>query len=170
MPVSIDDKAVSEAIDKLLIFFRTEVGIPVGIAADEIRQQLVQNINMGQDINGNKYEYVSRVTLELPIKRTGAYKDTRKRGDVNPSQIAMKATGATAALIEVKKESNTEWTVGWNYARSDIILEGNARRKGNGSKPKRDPVGISERNPSNKEFNAVVDELEKAIERSLSGF
>jgi hypothetical protein len=170
MPVSIDDKAVTQAIESFFRFLSKNIGAPIEKSAEVIRAQLVENFNMGQDIHGNKYQYVSSRTLELPIKRTGAYKDTRIRGDINPSQIAMNATGLTAKLIEVKKVSEKEWTVGWNYARSDIILEGNARAKGNTGKPKRDPVGISERNPSNKEFNAVVDEIEKAIERALGGF
>ena len=168
MPVSIDDSNVRALIDKLLVFGQN-LSAPLNNAANEIKYQLSRNFALGKDINGVTYEYINPDTLQMPIKYGGLYKDSRIRGDVNPSQIAMTATGRTKDSFTSNKVSNTEFVVGYDDPRSAIILESNAKGTGKVVKPKRDPVGLNERNPSKQEFDVVVDEIEKALERLLGG-
>lgn len=170
MPVSIDDVAVTELIEKLLRYTQNRMDEPAMEAAKKIVYQLSHNFSVGENIHGDRYDYVTQLTLELPIKRTGSFEDKRIRGQVSPSQIALDVTGRTKESFRATKESSTEVVIGYDDVRTDIILQGNAKNSGNVSKPKRDPAGLSERNPSDKEFEIVVDEVEKVLERLLSGF
>lgn len=169
MPVSIDDKQVLRLIDRLLVWGKSDIVYPINEAANEIRAELTRNFFLGKDINGVTMNYIDSKTVDMPIKYGDPYKDLRKRGDVNPSQIPMTATGRTRDSLTAQKVSNTEYNVGYNDERSAIILESNAKGNSNVSKPKRDPVGLNERNPSKKEFDIVVDEIEKALDRLLNG-
>lgn len=167
MPVTIDMAAVEDMIQRILTWGETRIDEPLKKGATNLKQRLQDNISTGRDINGKYYQAIDPVTLAMPIKWGNQFHDLRIRGEVSRSPKAMSVTGQTKSDIEVSKLGPNTYGVGYSDERTEVILLSNAKSK---SKPTRDPVGLSERNPSEQELDIVADEIEKALGELLNGF
>lgn len=167
MPVTIDDAAVTRLLDTLLSWGRSGISEPLKKSAENLRQRFKDNVATGRDIKGNYYQAIDPVTLAMPIKWGNQFKDLRIRGEVSGSPKGMNATGQTKNDFNISTSGPLSYDVGFSDERTSVVLQSNAKST---NKPKRDPVGLSERNPSEKEVDIVADEIEKAIEGLINGF
>jgi hypothetical protein len=167
----IDDRVLDRLNASLKLFFETTIQDQIKKGAERIGESLRKNIVIGKDIHGNFYAPVRKATLEMPIKFTGAYTDTRIRGDVSNNPTAFNVTGkALNSIYVVKGSGKNAYEVGYEGERQAVIFEGNARASGNTNKARRDPLGLTERNASDSEFDYVADAVEFALERALNGY
>lgn len=168
--IEIDDTSVVKLLQTLSDFAEANAKTPMTKAANDIKERLVSNIKGGKGFTEGAYPSIKEVTNEFEIAHSGPFADTRKRSDVSSNQIPFNVTGDTAKSITVQVKSNQEVNVGYDSARAGMVLQGNARASGNVNKPRRDPVGVTEGQPSDYEFDVVTDAIEKALDRLLNGF
>lgn len=168
--IEIDVSAFNKLNEILRAFTEQGIDAPIKDGAKRITENLKKNIVIGKDINGNFYPPVTKKTMDRPIKFSGPFSDSRIRSDVSTSPTAFDVTGKTRESINWKKVSNKLYEIGYDSARTDLIIQGNARADGNVPKPRRDPLGVTERQPSDSEFDYVADAVEFALERALSGY
>jgi hypothetical protein len=112
---------------------------------------------------------IKDVTETMVIARSGPFSDSRKRSEVSSNRTAMNVTGQSSDSLNYTKVSDTEFNVGYDGSRSDVVFRSNAQEPGNSSKPKRDPLGLTVGIATDAEFDMVADEIEKALEVLLSG-
>lgn len=167
--IEINTKDVDLLLEDLKSFQENGVKAPMERAAKKIVNKLKLNVVIGKDINGQFYPPVKKVTNEMEISRSGPYTDTRKRSDVTSSPTAMDVTGKSMESIKYEKKANGDIEIGFDSPRSELIFRGNAQASGNVKKPKRDPLGLTERFASDTEFEFLADEIEAALEKVLSG-
>jgi hypothetical protein len=168
--IYIDDKDVIKLLQTLSDFSEVGAKVPMTKAANAIKERLVANIKGGKGFSEGAYPNIQEVTNEFEIAHSGPFTDTRKRFDVSSNQVPFNVTGDTAKSLSVQVKSNQEVNVGYDSARTDMVLQGNARASGNVNKARRDPVGVTEGIPSDYEFDVVTDAVEKALDRLLNGF
>lgn len=168
--VIIYDGEVETLLAQLKAFGETGLSRPLDKASKALSDSLVSNVLNSRGINGDNYPLINDSTFEMDISWSGPFSDSRTRRQVSSNPRAMNATGKSAESISAQKVSDTEYNVGFDTYRSDLVFNSNARAPGNVSKPKRDPLGLTERAPSDKEFELVAKQVEDALERLLSGF
>lgn len=167
--VTIDDSNVRDLIDRLTDFGETSISKPIEKSTRNLLSLLRDNVESGRDTSGNQYEPIKDVTEDMVIARSGPFSDSRKRSEVTSNRTAMNVTGQSSDSLNYTKISDTEFNVGYDGARSDVVFKSNAQDHGNSNKPKRDPLGLTVGIATDAEFNILADEIEKALEVLLSG-
>lgn len=169
--ITIDESQVTKLLQSLNDFSEVGVKRPMTKGATAIKERLVSNIESGKSINDASYPHIKDPQTHLmEIAFSGPFTDTRKRIDVTGNPVAMNVTGETAESIDVQIKSNSEVNVGYDNARTDVVLKSNAKNRGNVSKPVRDPVGLNVGIPTDFEFDAVANAVEAALDGVLGGF
>jgi hypothetical protein len=170
MQIDIDMGGLDVLFDTLNRFQYYGVNEPAERAANKLVYKLRSNILTGQDSAGDHYPLIQDSTMDMQIKREAPYSDHRIRRDVSTDPRAMNVTGRSIESLNVQKVKATELNVGFDDERSQIVFESNARNSGSSNKPKRDPLGLSAQNPSDREIDIVAEEIEKELDNLLDGF
>lgn len=167
---TIEDKDVESLVQSLKVFSESGIAKPIEKSVRKLLSLLRSNLADGQSADGRDYPDVKDTTKAMEIARSGPFADSRIRNEVSTNSKAMNVTGESSDSLSYEKTNVTDFNVGYDSVRSDVVFRGNAKGSGNASKPKRDPLGLNIGIPTDEEFNIVADEVEAAIERLLDGF
>lgn len=169
MPVTIEDSAIRALIERLKDWSKFDIRNDMERGTRAVKELLRNKVLTGRSLHDTTYPKVKDVTQDMPISYGNPYKDTRLRGEVAPSRTALNVTGESANSLEIGKTTITEFVIYIDGERANLIFNENARNNSRVDKPKRDPLGLTEKGPGKQEIDLVADELEKAIERIVSG-